>query len=286
MSDVNIPIVKPNVSNENSSTIPLNKPAVDNIPQQFIKPTTVYSGEEFDLPSRGHFYDEKNVLSSGKIKIKYMTAKEEDILTSQSHIKKGIVLDKLLESVILTPGVNMDDLLLIDKNALYFYARRLAYGDEYTFDMMDTTTGNTSYKTVNLSELKVTDFDFSKYPKGINRFSYVLPFSKKNIEFKLLTHKDETSISLELKQLKQDSKEITTRLKYMILSIDGKTDKFYIKNFVDNELLSKDSVAFRDNLKKNFPELNTTYLHENDNGDVKKLQIPMRISFFWPNAET
>ena len=74
--------------------------------------------EVIDLPSKGLLYPESNPLSSGKLEMKYMTAKEEDILSNQSYIQKGTVLDKLLESLITTKEINANDLVTGDKNAL------------------------------------------------------------------------------------------------------------------------------------------------------------------------
>ena len=87
--------------------------------------------EEVSLPSKGLLYPKDSPLSSGKVDIKYMTAKEEDILTSPNLIKKGTVIDKLLESVIVTEGVKIDDLLVGDKNAIMIATRILGYGKDY-----------------------------------------------------------------------------------------------------------------------------------------------------------
>ena len=96
------------------------------------KETPQYASEVVDLPSGGTIYGESHPLTSGKIELKYMTAREEDILTSQNLIKKGVVIEKLIDSLILTPGVSSTDLLLGDKNACMIAARILAYGPEYT----------------------------------------------------------------------------------------------------------------------------------------------------------
>jgi hypothetical protein len=90
--------------------------------------------ETVDLPSKGLIYPETSPLSSGKIEMKYMTAKEEDILTNQAYIQKGTVLDKLLESLIVTKGINVKDLIVGDKNALFVAARVLGYGKDYSFN--------------------------------------------------------------------------------------------------------------------------------------------------------
>ena len=57
--------------------------------------------EVIDLPSKGYFYSKDSPLSSGQVEIKYMTAREEDILTSQNLIKKGVVIEKLIDSKII-----------------------------------------------------------------------------------------------------------------------------------------------------------------------------------------
>ena len=89
--------------------------------------------EVIELPSKGLLYPESNILSSGKLEMKYMTAKEEDILSNKSYIEKGIVLDKLLESLVVTKEININDLIVGDKNALLIAARVLGYGKDYTF---------------------------------------------------------------------------------------------------------------------------------------------------------
>ena len=90
--------------------------------------------EMVELPSKGYFYFEGHPLSSGKVEIKYMTAKEEDILTSQNLIQQGTVVDKLLESLIVDKSIKIDDMLVGDKNAIMLSARILGYGKEYEFE--------------------------------------------------------------------------------------------------------------------------------------------------------
>ena len=102
-----------------------------------------YHSEVIDLPSLGKVYPKDSPISNGKIEIKYMTAKEEDILTSQNLIKKGLVIDKLLDSLIITEGIKCDDLVLGDKNAVMVAARILAYGPEYDAEVINPNTGKT-----------------------------------------------------------------------------------------------------------------------------------------------
>ena len=202
--------------------------------------------EMVDLPSKGYFYVDGHPLSSGKVEVKYMTAKEEDILTSQNLIQQGLVIDKLLESLIIDKSVKLDDMLIGDKNAIMVAARILGYGKDYEF------TYDGVEQTVDLSILEPEKIDFSKFTKGQNLFNFKLPNSEREITFKLLTGGDEKNIAAEVKAKEKVSKEqsfeLTTRLKNMIISVDGKSDKAYINNFVDNEFLSIDSLAFREYL--------------------------------------
>ena len=125
--------------------------------------------EVIELPSKGLLYPESNPLSLGKLEMKYMTAKEEDILSNQSYIQKGTVLDKLLESLITTKEINVTDLIVGDKNALLIAARVLGYGKDYTF------TYDGKEHEVDLSILENKTFDESLITKGTNEFSYTLP---------------------------------------------------------------------------------------------------------------
>ena len=167
--------------------------------QEFKFPT-----ETIDLPSGGRLYSKDHPLSSGKIEIKYMTAKEEDILTSQNLIKKGVVIDRLLDSLIVNKDVKSDDLLIGDKNAVMVASRILAYGGDYTVEVTNPNTGETQQQTFDLTSCEFKelpeDVDYSK-----NEFEIELPVTKVNITFRLLTGKDEVNITKELKRLKMIS---------------------------------------------------------------------------------
>ena len=236
--------------------------------------------EMVDLPSQGYFYFDGHPLSSGKIEIKYMTAKEEDILTSQNLIQQGTVIDKLLESLIVDKSVKLDDLLIGDKNAIMVAARILGYGKEYEF------TYDGEEKSVDLSKLEPIKLDFSKFTRGKNEFEFELPTSKRTITFKLLTGSDEKKIDAEAKAREKISKtqtsELTTRLKHMILSVDGNVEKSYINNFVDNEFLSRDSLAFRKYLSEITPDMDMTAKIVDSNGKETEVVIPITVRFFWP----
>jgi len=250
-----------------------------------------YPSETIGLPSEGYFYNSNSPLSKGVVDIKYMTAKEEDILTSQNLIKKGVVLEKLLESLIVTDGVKTDELLIGDKNALFVAARRLAYGDSYgPLQVKCPKCGKENNCLIDLSKVNNKEFEFEKYERGVNLFEFVLPASKVTLKYKLLTHRDESSIEQELTALNKINKsgssaEITTRLKKMIVSVDGNEDRQTINKFVDQQLLSKDSLAFRSYVKGNTPDIDMTFDFEcSDCQHNERMGIPLSVSFFWPDT--
>ena len=156
---------------------------------QYGFPTEVLS-----LPSNGLIYSEDSPLRSGTIDVKYMTAKEEDILTSNNLIEQGIVITKLLESVIANPKVKLDEMLIGDKNAIMIGTRILGYGSEYNIMLTDPDTQERVEYTVDLSKLNNKKIDESIYENG-NLFSFELPNSKRVVEFKLLTHGDEKEVT-------------------------------------------------------------------------------------------
>jgi hypothetical protein len=220
--------------------------------------------------------------------LKYMTAREEDILTNQNLIKKGVVLDELLKALIVTPNVKLDDIFVGDKNAIFIAARRLAYGDEYPAKITCPKCGEENEVKINLGELKSKEFDFSKYTKGENAFSFELPVSKKTVVYRLLTHKDEGDIDAELKGLAKISKantpEMTTRLKYSIVSVDGNSDRGVVKKFVDN-MLAKDSMALRRYIRENTPDMDMTFDFTcSACGHNERMAMPLGVDFFWPTT--
>jgi hypothetical protein len=234
--------------------------------------------ETIELPSKGLLYPEGHPLSEGTIEIKYMTAKEEDILTNQNYIQNGTVLDKLLKSLIITK-VNYDDIVIGDKNAIMIAARILGYGAEYKFNY------NGVEEVVDLSKIENKKLDESLYTKGNNEFSFNLPSSDNEITFKFLTHGDESKINQELeglKKLKKDeSPELTTRLKYMITSINGNRDTKTIREFVDQAFLARDARAFREFINKIQPDVDLTFFPSSSN---KSISLPIGINFFWPDV--
>jgi len=237
--------------------------------------------EMVELPSKGLLYPKDSALAAGTIEMKYMTAREEDILTNQNYIQQGTVIDKLLQSLIITP-INYADLLVGDKNAILIASRVLGYGKEYTFKY-----GNEEV-SVDLTECPLQFIDEADIVKGVNEFKYTTPTTKTNLIYKILTNKDEKLIQAELDGLKKLNKEaspeLSTRLKYAILAVNGDRDKSTIRDFVDNYFLAKDSRAFRDHLVNTQPSIKMEASISTENGIVEGVSIPVNINFFWPDA--
>ena len=243
--------------------------------------------EVLDLPSKGLLYSKENPLSSGQIDIKYMTAKEEDILTSLNLLEKGLAIDKLLESIIANPKVKLDDILLGDKNAIMIGARVLGYGKDYEISLTDPDTTLEVKSVVDLTTIKNSVIDYSLLEGGENKFSFTLPNSKRIIEFKLLTHKDEKVIEETARALEKVSptgpqSKFTTRYKQQIVSVDGDTSKTIINKFVDKEFLALDSREFRKHVKSITPNVDLTFEYKSQIGDPHTVNIPIGVTFFWP----
>tara|TARA_R110001606_G_scaffold32924_2_gene99007 strand:+ start:36 stop:794 length:759 start_codon:yes stop_codon:yes gene_type:complete len=236
--------------------------------------------EIIELPSKGLVYSEDNPLSSGKVEMKYMTAKEEDILSNQSYIQKGVVLDKLLQSLIVSK-VNYQDLIVGDKNAIMIAARVLGYGKDYEFEYKGERV------TVDLSILDNKPFDEASISQGQNEFPFTLPASGAVITYKLLTHKDEMAIEAELRGLKKINKnaspDVSTRLKHMILSVNGDSERKTVREFVDTYFLAQDARSFRKHVTSNQPDIELTTQVELIGG-VEDIEIPITVNFFWPDA--
>ena len=235
--------------------------------------------EHVELPSQGLVYPEDNPLSSGKVEIKYMTAKEEDILTNSKFISEGVVIDKLLKAVIVSK-VNYDDIVVGDKNAIMVACRILGYGSNYKF----YAAGEEN--EIDLSKIENKKLDTKLFKKGKNEFEFTLPHTKTDITFKLLSHADEQKINRELKGYEKLGKgisvpESSTRLKHIITSVNGDYDPKLIRKFVDEGLLARDSRALRKYINEMQPDVDLTFFPP---GSDEKRTIPININFFWPDA--
>ena len=236
--------------------------------------------EVIDLPSKGLLYPKESPLASGKLEMKYMTAKEEDILTNQNYIQRGIVIDKLLQSLIIG-NIDYNQLVTGDQNAVMIAARILGYGKDYEF------TYGGEKQVVDLTTLEDKPFNESLITPHVNEFKFTLPFSKTDVTFRILTVGDEDKIRQELAGLKKINKEsnpeLSTRLKYIITSVDGVRELGAIRSFVDNQLLARDSKALREYIREVQPDIDLK-VKVTIGGAEEDIALPITVSFFWPDA--
>ncbi len=256
---------------------------------KYESPKFEFATEVIDLPSKGLVYPENHPLRKGSCEIKYMTAREEDILANQNFIKKGIALDRLFESVLVEPNVIPNDVFIGDKNAILMATRILGYGADYQVEILDPFTGEKQDVVIDLGKIKTKDVDDSIL-NSKNRYKFELPSNGKEIIFKLLTHGDEQNISKDIQALEKLNKnsagayDVTTRLKYMILSVDGNEDKGFINKWVVNSFLAKDTKAFRAFVKDISPDLDMKFNFTSElSGESEALDIPFGINFFYPS---
>jgi len=242
--------------------------------------------EIVSLPSKGLLYSKESPLSTGEVEMKYMTAKEEDILTNSNFIRSGTVIDKLLQALIVTK-INYDDLLIGDKNAILIAARILGYGQEYSFKYTNER-GVEQEATVDLSSLKEKELDESLVKQGTNSFSFTTPKTNTLLTFKLLTHGDEKKIEAEIKGLQKinpnGSFDVTTRLKHIITSVNGDHDVKTVRDYVDNYLLAPDARALREYYAKVQPDIELKFIPEDENYTGEGIAVPINLNFFWPDA--
>ena len=256
--------------------------------------------EIIELPSKGLVYPKSNPLSSGLVEMKYMTAREEDILTTQSHIKQGIVLDKLFQELIVSNGeglaINYNDLVVGDKNAIMVAARVLGYGKDYTVDVIDPTVADGSVKqesTFDISNLPDKEIHevIHKNPH-VGEYPFILPKSQKLIKVQLITHGEEKKLERKVAGIKKRMKGqdatnrmLSTRLKTLIVEVDGERNVPYINKFVDEMLLAQDARAIRTYVSDIMPDVDMSFNFVSDEtGEEKELEIPIGITFFWPDA--
>ena len=237
--------------------------------------------EVIDLPSKGKFYPDGHPLKSGQLELKYMTAKEEDILTSQNLIQKGIVLDKLIDSLIVTKGVDHEDLLIGDSNAVMVASRILGYGKDYPISVTCRKCETSAEHVIDLTQLETKEIPESD-------LKLQLPVSGKTVKLRLMTRKIEKQIQTELNSLKkvglQVEPEASTRIRYLIAEVDGSTNPKDIRETVENMLVA-DTRALREFYKTITPDVKfeTKFSCENCNNE-EVLPFSIGLNFFWPDA--
>ena len=247
--------------------------------------------EFVELPSKGKFYPPGHPLHNAEtVEIKYMTAKEEDILTDRALLKKGIAVDRMLQNILVDKKINLDTLLVGDKNAILVSARITGYGPEYETRVKCPACYETGDHVFNLEELGHTDFNSALEEEAVaitdsNTFRVELPMSKVVVECRMLNGKDENTIAkntMRKDRTNQASNTLTTQLALMIVTVNGNDDKLNKLQFI-NAMPAKDSRYLRNLMVKITPNVDMTSNFECDNcGHQAALEVPLTADFLWP----
>ena len=269
-----------------SSPIPQIHQESQSSPFSFVVPT-----EFVVLPSRGKYYPEGHPLHNAEtIEVSHMTAKEEDILTSKSLLRKGLAIDRLLQSVIVNKSINPASLLIGDKNAVIVATRIHAYGADYETKVTCPACNTTAKHGFDLNEVGYDhDGDLGAYEaviteKGDN-FVIALPKTNVKVEARLLTGHDEKSLSeAAAMKRKHNLPEalLTDQFRAFIVSVNGNTDPAYINSFV-NAVPAADSRFLRSAYDKLVPNIDMSQQFNCNNcGYDTAMEVPLSADFFWP----
>jgi len=253
-------------------------------------PLTFSTPTEFvELPSGGKFYPEGHPLFGQEtIEIRHMTAKEEDILSSRTLLKKGLALDRFMQSVVVDKSINVQDLLVGDRNAILIAARETGYGEEYETQVVCPSCSQSSRYTFDLGQKSINKGgDELENIAWTNNGTFItkLPVLDVDVEMRLLTGKDESYLT----RLNQNKKKgnladtfLTDQLKMTIASVSGRTDPATINSLV-NHLPAKDSRHLRKIYAQAVPNVSMAQTFEcshcNHEGVV---EVPLNAEFFYP----
>jgi len=255
------------------------------VPAQFIDTEFQVPTDVIELPSKGMFYSN----NKSTVEIKYLTAEDENILTSQDLIKSGKVLDVLLQNSVVDKDLTPTEMLTGDRNAVLLALRSTGYGDEYEVKTNCTSCGAVNESQVLLSKLEMKDVADTPDSEGL--FSVQLPRCKANIKFRLLRGSDEER----LQKVAQTGKKnvgknvkiqtvLTERYLLHIMDVNGNRDKTYIKKFI-NVMPIADSLFFREYIKEVEPGVDLDYNFEcTECGFNYNQDVPITAKLFWPNA--
>lgn len=255
-------------------------------PMAFSTPT-----EFVDLPSLGKFYGAGHPLHDCEsVEIRYMTAKEEDILTSKTLAKKGLTIDRLLSSVIVNGNIKPEELLVGDRNALIVATRVTGYGEEYeTRVKCPSCDGNSKY-SFNLSDANIFHGGATSENEDVTAtengtFTVEAPHTKATVEMRLLTGKDEKLLARaeETRKRKKMVETLTTSsLRMFIISVNGNQDPYYIDSFIANAPAA-DARYIREAYKTVVPNIDLTQYYECQAcGHEQEMEVPFTSDFFWP----
>jgi len=244
-------------------------------------PDLVIGYENVDLPSKGLFYP--NGLN--KVKIEYLTSRDEDILTTPSLIQDGTVLDVILQRKIKTPNVDVSKLLTGDKNALILFLRASSYGHEYEVQVRDPRNDKQFSQVVDLTKLKSKEL--TEHPNEQGLFEVKIPMRKKNVKFRLLTSGEEDKLVKRAQEIQEAygheySEYSTMKLKAHIVEIEGRTDRSYIERFVD-AMPVLDTLTIRKKILVVSPDIDMSYEFKTKDGHKFKASLTVGVDFFFPS---
>lgn len=253
----------------------------------FVTPT-----EFVELPSKGDYYPEGHILHGVEtVEIRHMTAKDEDILTSRTLLRKGVALDRMLKNILVDKRINLDDMLVGDKNALIVAARKSGYGEEYETKVTCPSCGEVSQHVFDLStledipEVPVWDGMPSVTRTG-NNFDVELPRSEAVVQVRLMTGKDEAVAARQARMAKKAGSEqeltLTGQFKRFIVSVNGDSSPRNIAYFVDH-MPAGDSRFLRTMYKAVTPNVDMVMMYDcNSCGYASDMEVPFTADFFWP----
>ena len=245
--------------------------------------------ESVPLPSNGVVYPPESSLHMREtVEIRSMTAREEDILTSRALIKKGTVITELIKSCLIDKKIYVPDMLAGDRNAIMVALRITGYGAEYAVEADCPKCNVRSKQEFNLGDMPIKRLQIEPVAKGQNVFEFKLPVTKKTVNFKFLTGRDEEEISTIQERTKKQGAQadniVTNRLQFAIVSIDGKTDRSSINGFIRN-MPARDSMSLRKFIDANEPGIDMKGNFDCPAcSDVNEVRVPLGASFFWPDA--
>ena len=240
-----------------------------------IDPTIAY--DVVELPSRGIHYNSKRK----SVRVAYLTASDENILSSPSFLNTNTVIPELLKRKILDRDFSVDEMVEEDRQAILIFLRNTAFGSDYTISIIDPKTNQEFDTIVNLETLKLKDFNLSENSEG--EYSYYLEKSKLDITFKFLTKKQED----EIEKIKESwngngvAPVKTKELEMMIKSFGGVRDALKIRSFIETMPI-RDSQEFRKFIQNNKPGLDLTQQVTTPSGDTIQVNIGFGVEFFRP----
>ena len=244
----------------------------------FVLPT-----EFVDLPTKGKFYPPDHPLHNQEsVEIRYMTAKDTDLLTSKSLLKKGVAVDRMVQNILVNKEINVDDLYIGDKNAILVAARINGFGSEYETKITCPSCGATANHTFDLDDIN-HDNDKPDYKISDNGTFFIeLPVTKVVVECRLLTGRDEKAIFKKSGKKKNQETSLTDQYKMFIVSVSGVDERGLVEKFVD-VMPARDSSYLKSSYNKISPNIDLSYDYSCDSCDEETLiNIPFSANFFWP----